>query len=137
MNELSVARGWLDRFQDCVRGLDYAGARALFDPDVKAYGSLAGNLEGLQALEARQWRRVWPWIRDFTFQADKMRLEGTVPSGVLTLALPWSSRGVSAGDPAFDRPGRATLVLRLGGDGAWRCVHSHYSLLPVDPGAPR
>jgi ketosteroid isomerase-like protein len=121
---------WLDRFAAAVRAQDLDAGRALFAHEALGYGTRTAAADGLDALVAAQWAPVWAATSDFAF----------APADLLALASPdqavvaarWSSRSASGAA----RTGRATLVLVLGrgADGALACVHSHFSLDPVDGG---
>ena len=51
------------------------------------------------------------------------------PDGAIAIAIaPWTSTGFHEDGTAFDRPGRATIVLVRQPDGRWLGVHSHMSL---------
>ena len=54
--------GWLAEWGECIAGLDFARARTLFVPEVVGFGTFSDLLVGLDDLEARQWRAVWPGI---------------------------------------------------------------------------
>jgi ketosteroid isomerase-like protein len=128
--EHSVAqavRSWFLELQECVRAVDFERARRLFDPRVVSFGTVAGIVRGLPALEAHQWRRVWPYIRDFTFDLESLvwDAEGEMAWAVAT----WTSTGFGAGGQPYHRPGRATVVLRRR-HGIWLAVHTHFSLIP-------
>jgi ketosteroid isomerase-like protein len=121
-----IARDWLRDMQDCVRSVDYERARSLFAEDVVAFGTFAAVVSGRDRLEREQWRNVWPTIREFTFRLDELRCIGT--DQALCIVVPWDSVGQGDGE-AFDRPGRATLLLRPAGE-RWVAAHSHFSLAP-------
>jgi len=125
---LEPLREWLRRWQACVRAVDFAGGRALCAPDMIAFGTVAHFVEGLDAVEAQQWRRVWPGIRDFTVRVDEAR--GAVVGDRGWVAAPWDSRGVSPGGSTFPRPGRLTIAFARR-DGRWLAVHTHFSLTPA------
>lgn len=124
-------QSWLVELQECVRAGDFARARSLFDPGVVSFGTVAGVVRGLTALEEYQWRRVWPSIRDFTFDLEALvwGAEGDMAWAVAT----WTSTGFDARGQPHHRPGRATVVL-CRRQGTWRAVHTHFSLFP--PAAP-
>lgn len=124
-------RDWFARFGRCVAGVDFAGGRALFDASVVGFGTYQDVVTGLDALEAGQWRCVWPAIEDFRFELDTLQViaggDGTLAVGIVT----WSSTDIGPDGVRFHRPGRATVVLRRGTDGQWRGVHTHFSLQPA------
>ena len=122
---------WLRQWENAINAADFAAARLLFAPDVKSFGTLAGAMTGLQELEALQWRKVWPLIKDFRFDRPIVLLEGKAAHSAVILSL-WHSKGKAGAGGWYDRKGRATLVLRLE-NGLLRCCHSHLSM---DPGLP-
>ena len=127
---VDIAREWLLAFESCVRRLDFAGAREMFDPRTLGFGSEADdNLVGLDMLERRQWRQVWPMIERFTFDMEGLQVFGDAGGNDIGLAVRWTSTGVAENGDRFPRPGRATLVLRKTGR-TWLCCHSHFSLVP-------
>ncbi len=129
--EHSVAqavRSWFLELQECVRAVDFERARRLFDPQVVSFGTVAGIVRGLAALEEHQWRRVWPSIRDFTFDLESLVWDA---EGEMAWAVAlWTSTGFDAEGWPYHRPGRATVVLRRR-HGTWRAVHTHFSLIPA------
>ena len=129
LGAIDIASDWLARFARCVDARDPEAARALFADDVIAFGSVTAVMAGVDELERLQWKRVWPRISDFRFERESIHVLGDPASGPLTIALKWSSVGRHDDGRRFDRPGRATLVLERSGAN-WRCVHSHFSLVP-------
>jgi ketosteroid isomerase-like protein len=120
-----IASAWLREMERCVREVDFARARLIFASDVVGFGSVATMLVGLDALERDQWRKVWPVIRDFTFETNELRcgLDGDL----IWIACPWTSQGRAADGSWKDRPGRMTAVLKRY-DGRWLAIHTHHSL---------
>jgi ketosteroid isomerase-like protein len=127
---LDELRAWFKALERCVRAVDYTGGKALFAPDVVAFGTRAQMVSGLDALMAQQWSGVWPFIADFTILTD--RLHGAAAGDLAWAAVPWTSTGFHGNGEAFDRPGRATAAFRRQ-DGRWLATHTHFSL---DPGTP-
>lgn len=128
-DDVSSVREWVATFGAHVAAVDFASARPMFDDGVVAFGTWSELLTGLDDLEAKQWRNVWPTIDAFAFDVDGTDVVLS-DDGLLAVAIaPWSSTGFAEDGSTFDRPGRATLVLRRPSAGApWRCVHSHFSL---------
>lgn len=122
-----AARDWLNEFQACVRAVDYQRALAIFAEDVAAFGTYTAILNGRDNLQRDQWSNVWPHVRDFTFRLGDMRCLGDETA--LTVIVPWDSLGLRADGSTFDRPGRATIVLRRH-DGRWVAAHTHFSVVP-------
>lgn len=126
-DELEPLRDWFRTWQVCIRNVDYVSARKLFDATVVSFGTHAAVVSGLDALEAEQWRAVWPRIANFRFAVEM--LHGDVFGEHAWAAVPWTSTGTDAQGATVDRPGRATVVFRR--DGAqWLGVHTHFSLVP-------
>lgn len=122
-----IAEAWLSEMQECVRQQDFERCRALFDDDVIGFGSKEAIAVGLDSLERDQWRQVWPQIRDFTFDLD--RLQCGVSDNGMWLACPWTSRKQVVHGGWAERPGRMTAILKYR-NGTWRAVHTHHSLNP-------
>jgi ketosteroid isomerase-like protein len=123
-----IARAWFAEMQAAVRAIDYERAKAIFCPDVVGFGTFTGVLDGLDHLAAEQWMNVWPRIRDFAFRLEDLRAH--CDGDLLWAACPWDSRGARSDGAAFDRPGRATVILARDGD-RWRAAHTHFSLYPT------
>ena len=119
---------WLAEMEACVRAEDYARCRAIFAPEVVAFGSRGARLIGLEALERDQWRRVWGTIRGFTFLTDE--LAWGAAGDLIWLACPWTSEGVGPDGLPTERPGRITAVLERR-EARWVAVHTHHSLRPA------
>jgi ketosteroid isomerase-like protein len=130
VDTLEPLRDWFRNWNTCVVALDFESARQLFSPDVSGFGTFADVVYGLDRLEAEQWRNVWPRIAGFRFEVE--RLHGAIHASHAWAACPWSSTGFHEDGTAFERPGRATVILRRDGD-VWRGVHTHFSL---NPGVP-
>ena len=124
----TIVRAWLAEMERCVGDEDFARCRAIFAPDVVAFGSLGERLVGLDTLERDQWRRVWPRIRGFRFDLERLDWGGGEP--VMWLTCPWSSEGTRDDGTRFARPGRMTAVLERR-DGVWVSVHTHHSVIPI------
>ncbi len=128
-SEISAAvREWLDHFAVCVREVDYAAARPFWHPDIVIFGTYQELVKSLSAWTERQWDNVWPRTAEFRFDlANTMVM--AAPDGAMAVAIaPWTSTGFHEDGTAFDRPGRATIVLARQPDGRWLGVHSHMSL---------
>ena len=124
-------RGWFRQLERCVRATDYDAARPIFAAEAVGFGTYGAILEGLDALVAGQWSKVWPNIGGFTFNLDTLRWGA---DGELAWAIClWDSEGRRPDGTTFPRPGRATVVLRRGGTG-WQALHTHFSLIPTDRG---
>jgi ketosteroid isomerase-like protein len=124
---LAPLREWLRELQACVRARDFDGGRRLCAPDVIAFGTVADLVEGVEGVMERQWRRVWPTIRDFTIRIDEAR--GAIQGDQAWVAAPWDSQGVRPDGTTFPRPGRLTIALVRSAE-RWLAVHTHFSLTP-------
>ena len=129
---LAPLRDWFREWNACLLAVDFSGARALFSPDVSGFGTHAEVVFGLDRLEFEQWRNVWPQIRDFHFEVE--RLHGAISGELAWAAVPWTSTGFHSDGTPFARPGRASVILRREG-GHWLAIHTHVSLVPGTPPA--
>jgi ketosteroid isomerase-like protein len=118
---------WLREFEQACRTCDFEAGRRMFGEDALAFGTWARAVQGLENVEREQWRNVWPRIRDFRFQENPTIRAG---SDMAWIASEWSTEATGPDGKPFVRPGRGTFVLARR-DGRWRCVHSHFSLLPT------
>jgi ketosteroid isomerase-like protein len=126
----SEVLAWLERFAAAVRAVDLAAGRALFAPEVVAFGTIGVMLVGREELVERQWRQIWPVTSGFRYALD--RLHCGFSGELAWVAVPWASQGSRDGVP-FERRGRASFVLRHERDG-WLAIHSHHSLDPPAAG---
>jgi ketosteroid isomerase-like protein len=122
---------WLRKWERLINSQDFAEARSLFSNDVVSFGTFAELLTGLDDLEARQWRKIWPTIVGFTFDEPLVLVSEENPQTATVISL-WHSQGKAGKDGFYQRRGRATLVLRNQKNGL-RCIHSHLSM---EPGIP-
>lgn len=120
------ALAWLRAFEAACRMRDLDAGRRLFAPDAVAFGTWAATVRGLDEIERRQWRNVWPRIRGFRFEAQP---EVRETPAMAWIAAAWTSEATGPDGRDFARPGRATFVLERR-DGRWLAVHSHVSLEP-------
>lgn len=115
---LDPLRLWLAEWQECVRTLDYAGARSLCAPDLVA---VDGNelLAGLDQVAERHWPRHWPALAGF--RADPGAVRGGTEADRGWLLVGWEA--------AETRPaarGWLTAALERR-QGRWLAVHTHCS----------
>lgn len=131
---VASVRGWMAGWGGEVASADMAAARHRFAPHVVAFGTFAGMVHGLDALEADQWRNIWPSITGFTFRLDELVVIASTDGRQAVAVVPWDSAGRDADGVPYSRPGRATVVLqRESAEAPWLGVHTHFSL---SPGAP-
>jgi ketosteroid isomerase-like protein len=119
---------WFDRFADCVRRRDLAGAQSLFDDQVVAFGTRNEMLEGLDSLAEKQWMPTWNQTSGFDFLRDTLHLQVSDAGDQAWASGLWTSRGEPGDQPAFERRGRATFAFAW--RNGWRCTHSHLSMTP-------
>ena len=81
---------WLRQWEALINAADFAGARQLFSPDVVSFGTMTGFTTGLQELETRQWRKVWPNIKDFRFDDPAVLRTGEPAQSTVIISL-WHS----------------------------------------------
>jgi ketosteroid isomerase-like protein len=124
---IAPLRAWLDRWQACVRAVDFEAGRAMCAPDIVAFGTVAPMAAGLDNVMAAQWHKVWANIREFTVHAD--RALGAVAGEHGWIATTWDSLGTRPDGSTFRRPGRLTVAL-VRRDGRWLATHTHFSLTP-------
>lgn len=122
-------KSWIAGWGSEVAAVDLASARQRFATDVSAFGTHADVVIGRDALEAEQWSQVWPAILDFRFLVDEMQVLMSPDRLQAVAVVGWSSTGVAQDGARFDRPGRATVVLRRATiDDPWLGIHTHFSL---------
>lgn len=122
-------RDWLETWAGLVRAVDYAAARRLFCDDVVAFGTQTPVMRGLDELVERQWKAIWPHSDGFHFELDHAAATVDASRRMACVMSPWTSTGYGERGEAFDRPGRATIVLtRDAVDQPWRASHTHLSL---------
>ncbi len=124
---------WFDEWGGYVASCRFEQARALFSPTVVGFGTYMDLVEGLDALEAKQWRSIWPTIADFRFLTQELRAWTSADRGFATAMLMWHSTGFDAAGKPFPRPGRTTAVLhRASPEATWQCEHTHFSEFPAE-----
>jgi ketosteroid isomerase-like protein len=130
-NEDDLARiaAWFERLAEHVRDIDFAGARPLFAEDMIAFGTFSDFVTERDAVEAAQWRNVWPFIAGFRWRPGSIRGIVSPDRLAATGMAVWDSTGFHQDGREFERPGRATVALarrRIGA--AWVAQHTHFSL---------
>jgi ketosteroid isomerase-like protein len=133
-DDVALIRRWFRTLQVCVQTVDFAGSRPLFAEDMITFGSFTAFTMGREATEQEQWRHVWGHIDQFRWRLDDLR---TLISGDRLTAVGmavFESTGYTKDGKAFDRPGRATVVLGRQAVGEeWVAQHTHVSLFPGTP----
>ncbi|MCE9592121.1 MAG: nuclear transport factor 2 family protein [Planctomycetes bacterium] len=125
---------WMERFASAVRARDYAAGRAMFDPGVVAFGTVASHITHLDRLIAEQWRPVWENTSGFRF--DPASITVHVAGDLAWAAAAWTSSGTHVDGGTFPRAGRATIILRRTEQG-WLATHTHFSFNPSPSDSPR
>lgn len=116
---------WFAKLSSYVSTENYEAARKIVADDVAAFGTQADAVVGLDLLQSEQWEQVWPRTSGFKVLMETVRSGGD--AGIAWGMATWTSFGYDEKGLVFDRPGRATIVLRR--DGArWEAVHTHFSL---------
>jgi ketosteroid isomerase-like protein len=125
---------WFTTWGNRVASVDFVSARPLFHDDVIGFGTYMDVVRGLEHLENRQWRSIWPTIEGFTFLVDEL-VTGISDDGKQAYGIvPWMSTGFHDDGTAYDRPGRATVIFtRESRNEQWRAIHTHISLAPGTP----
>lgn len=124
---------WFDTWGPLVATCEFTKARELFSDDVVGFGTFMDSVVGLDALEQRQWRSIWPTIVDFTFQTSTLRAFVSDDRCLASAMVVWTSTGFDKEGAPYDRPGRTTAVLRRDSPSApWRCEHTHFSEFPKE-----
>jgi ketosteroid isomerase-like protein len=133
-DDVALIRRWFQKLQLCIQAVDFVGSRPLFADGIVTFGTFAAFTVGREATEQEQWRHVWSHIDQFRWRLDDLR---TIISGDRLTAVGmavFESTGYTEGGKAFDRPGRATVVLgrQVVGE-EWNAQHTHVSLFPGTP----
>ena len=126
----AAVKEWFDTWGAHVAAREFNEAREQFAPDALGFGTWMDYVEGLDALEGKQWRSVWPTIRDFHHRTHDSLQVTVSPDRLMAVGLVlWTSTGFAADGSEFERPGRTTGVFaRTTVDEKWRCIHTHVSL---------
>lgn len=125
---------FFERWGTLVGNVDFKRARELYADDVIAFGSLGKMLTSRDALEAEQWRAVWPTLADYRY--DLSTLEAVVsPDRLMAMGAAIArTTGIHEDGSHFDRPVRVTATLMREHAGApWFMTHTHVSLTPGTP----
>ncbi|CAN5825193.1 nuclear transport factor 2 family protein [soil metagenome] len=132
--DADVIRDWFVTWAGQVAAVDFVSARKLFHPDVIGFGTFMDVVRGLDHLETRQWRSIWPTIEGFRFLVDQLVSEVSEDGKHAYGIVPWISTGFHESGEPYDRPGRATVLFTRPGTAApWLAIHTHISLAPGTP----
>src|SRR5208282_3784851 len=128
-DDVAKIHKWFERLSTFVRAVDFEGARVIFAEDMVAFGTFSDFVIGRAAVEAKQWRSVWPHIADFRWNLADAR---TMVSKDRMLAVGmacFDSTGFERDGSRYNRPGRATVAFRRAKPGDdWIAYHTHMSL---------
>ncbi len=127
-DDVAGVRAWFETLAGHVRAVDFAGARAIFAPDMIAFGTFTDFMTGRDVAEQQQWRNVWPHIDNFRWRPDIRTIVSPDRLQAVGMGV-FDSTGYQQGGTPYDRPGRATVVfVRPGADASWLAQHTHLSL---------
>ena len=128
--DVAAIKKWFDDWGEMVATERFEDARELFDPGAIGFGTWMDLVEGLDQLEARQWRSIWGTISSFRHDTTKTLKVIVSPDRLMASGLvTWTSIGFHEDGEEYDRPGRTTSIF-VRGDPAdrWRSIHTHVSL---------
>src|SRR5260221_11831241 len=105
-NEADVAgiAAWFGRLAWHVRDGDFAGARPLFAVDMIAFGTFSDFVTERDAVEAAQWRNVWPFIAGFRWRPGSIRGIVSPDRLAATGMAVWDSTGLQPDRAPHERP---------------------------------
>lgn len=127
-DDAARVRRWFECLAECVRGVDFEGARPLFADDMIAFGTFTDFITGREKAEATQWRNVWPHIDEFRWRPDIRTIVSADRLTATGMAI-FNSTGYAEDGKPYARPGRATVVfVRKRPDEDWVALHTHMSL---------
>jgi ketosteroid isomerase-like protein len=125
---------WFAEWGNLVASVDFVSARRLFHDDVIGFGTFMDVVRGLEDLEVRQWRSIWPTIEDFRFLVEELATDVSDDGKHAYGIVPWTSTGIHPDGAHYPRPGRATVLFkRASSSEPWRAIHTHISLAPGTP----
>ena len=130
MSYHEIAKQWFLQFGAYCKSRDFESAKKLVSSDVCSFGTKVALVTNLNDLKTQQWQNIWPYIENFEFLVDKLIADGN--NELVWGVTPWSSIGYDAEGNSFDRPGRATVILK-NFNGVWLAIHTHFSLIPGIP----
>jgi ketosteroid isomerase-like protein len=128
-DDAARVRAWFSRLAAHVRAVDFEGARPIFAEDMIAFGTFEDFVTNRDEVENAQWRNVWPFITDFEWRLDEMRVLVSADRLSAVGMAVFDSTGYHPGGSTYRRPGRATVAfsrVAIGED--WVADHTHMSL---------
>ncbi len=128
--DVAAIKEWFDDWGDMVATQRFEDARELFDPAAIGFGTWMDLVEGLDQLEAKQWRSIWGTISGFRHETTKTLKVIVSPDRLMASGLAtWTSIGFHEGGEQYERPGRTTSIFVRGALAhRWRSIHTHVSL---------
>jgi len=128
--DVAAIKKWFDDWGEMVATERFEDARELFDPGAIGFGTWMDLVEGLDQLEAKQWRSIWGTISDFRHETTKTLKVIVSPDRLMASGLvTWTSIGFHEDGKQYDRPGRTTSIFVRGHlEYRWRSIHTHVSL---------
>jgi ketosteroid isomerase-like protein len=125
---------WFARWGEFVANVDFRRVRQLFVEDAVAFGSKVEMVTSRAALEAEQWRAIWPTIEDYRHDISTLEVIVSPDRLMAVGAVILRSTGIHKDGARFERLGRVTAALMRGSVGApWYATHTHVSLKPGTP----
>jgi ketosteroid isomerase-like protein len=125
---------WFVRWAELVANVDFKRVREIFVEDAVAFGSRVEMVTTRDALEAEQWRPVWPTMTDYRYDLSTLEVILSPDRLMAVGAAVFHSTGFHKDGSRFDRPGRVTASLMRTAVGApWYATHTHVSLKPGTP----
>ena len=127
--DFALIKTWFETWSNLVSDVDFESARTMFDENVISFGTWMDTIEGRENLIEKQWKTIWPTIRDFQFLTDTLQLRVS-PDRLFAIAIVvWNSTGFHKNGDTYERPGRATVSLkRKDLESPWKGTHTHLSL---------
>ena len=128
-DDLDRIKAWFRLLSEHVRAVDFAGAHPLFAEDMIAFGTFENFVTGRDAVEAQQWRNVWPVTSGFRYRDGDIRAIVS-PDRLTAIGMAvFDSMGYGEDGNPYERPGRTTVALSRRAVGEdWVAVHTHMSL---------
>jgi ketosteroid isomerase-like protein len=125
---------WFENWAALVAAVDIKRVREMFVEDAFAFGSKVEMVATRDALEAEQWRIVWPTMEDYRYDLDTLQVAISPDRLMAVAAAIFNSTGFHKDGSRFDRPGRCTAALmRVSLEAPWYALHTHVSLKPGTP----
>lgn len=128
--DVAAIKAWFDEWGGHVAEVNFAAARPMFRAETVGFGTWMDIVDGLDALEAQQWRSIWPTIEGFRHETDASLRVAVSPDRLMAVGLVvWTSTGFHPDGASYERPGRTTAVfVREAASAPWRAIHTHVSL---------